>query len=148
MYDYALDLWSLGCMLAVMVFRKEPFFHGHDNFDQLAKIARVLGTEELNSYLDKYNITLDPDYQSIIGRHTRKPWPKFVTNENTHLVTPEAIEFIDALLRYDHNERPTAVEAMEYAYFAPVREAAAAAAQAGIAAQTQASAGPAAAGGA
>ena len=105
MYDYALDLWSLGCMLAGMVFRKEPFFHGHDNFDQLAKIARVLGTEELNTYLDKYNITLDPDYQSIIGRHTRKPWPKFVTNENTHLVTPEAIEFIDALLRYDHNVR-------------------------------------------
>ena len=41
-YDYALDLWSLGCMLSGMIFRKEPFFHGHDNYDQLVKIAKVI----------------------------------------------------------------------------------------------------------
>jgi casein kinase II subunit alpha len=71
-YDYSLDMWSLGCMFASMVrsaadrlqgwlrqpltsrarcpsqiFRKEPFFHGHDNYDQLAKIAKILGTDEL-----------------------------------------------------------------------------------------------------
>lgn len=40
-YDYSLDLWSLGCMFAGMIFRKEPFFHGHDNYDQLVKIAKV-----------------------------------------------------------------------------------------------------------
>ena len=34
-YDYSLDMWSLGCMLASMIFRKEPFFHGHDNYDQV-----------------------------------------------------------------------------------------------------------------
>ena len=46
-YDYSLDMWSLGCMFAGMIFRKEPFFHGHDNYDQLVKIAKVLGTDEL-----------------------------------------------------------------------------------------------------
>jgi casein kinase II subunit alpha len=30
-------------MFAGMIFRKEPFFHGHDNYDQLVKIAKVLG---------------------------------------------------------------------------------------------------------
>ena len=25
-----------------MIFRKEPFFYGHDNYDQLVKIAKVL----------------------------------------------------------------------------------------------------------
>lgn len=35
MYDYSLDMWSLGCMLASMIFRKEPFFHGQDNYDQV-----------------------------------------------------------------------------------------------------------------
>ena len=79
MYDYSLDMWSLGCMLASMIFRKEPFFHGHDNYDQLVRIAKVmlhtepfdcpeygvgnvqvLGTEELYEYLDKYQIELDP----------------------------------------------------------------------------------------
>ena len=28
-------------MRAGMIFQKEPFFHGHDNYDQLVKIAKV-----------------------------------------------------------------------------------------------------------
>ena len=40
-------------MFAGMIFRKEPFFHGHDNYDQLVKIVKVLGTDELFDYLDK-----------------------------------------------------------------------------------------------
>ena len=24
-YDYSLDMWSLGCMFASMIFRKDPF---------------------------------------------------------------------------------------------------------------------------
>lgn len=31
-------------MLAGMIFQKEPFFKGADNFDQLIKIAKVVGT--------------------------------------------------------------------------------------------------------
>ena len=40
-YDYSLNMWSLGCMFAGMIFCKEPFFYGHDNYDQLVKIAKV-----------------------------------------------------------------------------------------------------------
>lgn len=58
-YDYSLDMWSLGAMFAGMIFRKEPFFHGHDNYDQLVKIAKVLGTDDLYAYLDKYDVQLD-----------------------------------------------------------------------------------------
>lgn len=68
MYDYSLDMWSLGCMLASMIFRKEPFFHGHDNSDQLVRIAKVLGTEELFEYLDKYHVELDPRFSEVLGR--------------------------------------------------------------------------------
>ena len=39
MYDYSLDMWSLGCMFASMIFRKEPFFHGHDNYDQVSDLC-------------------------------------------------------------------------------------------------------------
>jgi casein kinase II subunit alpha len=42
LYDYSLDMWSLGCMFAGIIFKKEPFFHGHDNYDQLVKIAKVI----------------------------------------------------------------------------------------------------------
>ena len=123
-YDYGLDMWSLGCMLSGMVFRREPFFYGHDNYDQLVKICRVLGTDEFYRYLNKYGLELDPGLEALVGRHSRKPWTKFVSADNQHLATPEAMDFIDKLLKYDHQERLTAAEAMEHPYFAPIREAA------------------------
>jgi len=122
-YDYSLDMWSLGCMFAGMIFRKEPFFYGHDNYDQLVKIAKVLGTDELNAYLNKYRIELDPHLEALVGRHSRKPWSKFINADNQHLVVPEAVDFLDKLLRYDHQERPTAKEAMAHPYFYHVRSA-------------------------
>ncbi|KAJ1854071.1 Casein kinase II subunit alpha [Coemansia sp. RSA 1853] len=127
-YDYSLDMWSLGCMFGSMIFRKEPFFHGHDNFDQLVKIVKVLGTEDLVAYLKKYKIVLDEHYHKILGTYPRKSWHKFVTIENQRFVSPEAIDFLDRLLRYDHMERLTAKEAMSHPYFDPVREKAAEAA--------------------
>ena len=71
-------------------------------------------------------------------RHSRKPWSKFINVDNQHLALPEvdfiisdfftevlnvifnaftfyflkAVDFVDKLLRYDHQERPTAKEAM------------------------------------
>ena len=35
----------------------------------------------------------------------------------------EAVDFVSKLLRYDHQERLTAQEAMAHAYFAPIRSA-------------------------
>uniref|UniRef100_A0A672KUH8 non-specific serine/threonine protein kinase n=1 Tax=Sinocyclocheilus grahami TaxID=75366 RepID=A0A672KUH8_SINGR len=117
MYDYSLDMWSLGCMLASMIFQKEPFFHGQDNYDQLVRIAKVLGTEELFSYLNKYHIELDTRFKDLLGQQTRKRWENFVQPENQHLVSPEALDLLDKLLRYDHQQRLTAQEAMEHPYF-------------------------------
>ena len=143
-YDYSLDMWSLGCMYASMVsclhrqgvplwltaccmqiFRKEPFFHGHDNYDQLVKICKVLGTDEFYVYLERYEIELDPQYDDILGRYQRKPWSRFITSENQRYITNDAIDLLDKLLRYDHQERLTAREAQTHPYFGehPLRRA-------------------------
>ncbi|KAG7005965.1 SAM-dependent methyltransferase [Physcia stellaris] len=104
-YDYSLDMWSLGAMFASMIFRKEPFFHGNSNSDQLVKIAKVLGTDDLFEYLDKYDIELDAQYDDILGRFPKKNWHSFVNSENQRF------------------ERLTAMEAMAHQYFSPVRAA-------------------------
>ncbi len=85
-------------------------------------LVQVLGTDELYAYLVKYGIELDPQLETLIGRHTRKPWSKFVTPDNQHLVSPEAMDFLDRMLRYDHAERITAAQALQHPYFAPVRQ--------------------------
>lgn len=121
-YDYSLDLWSLGAMLAAMIFKVDPFFHGSSNTNQLVKIAEVLGTDELYRYLDKYELELDSQYDNELGRYERKPWSRFITSANQPFTSNVAINFVDKLLRYDHQERPTAREAMADPYFDPVRE--------------------------
>ena len=121
-YDYSLDMWSLGCMFASMIFRKEPFFHGADNNDQLVKIALILGTDDLHRYLNKYKIVLKPHYNKVIGQFPRVPWKKFIRPENQKYISEEALDFLDRLLKYDHAERITPKEAMaSHPYFNPVR---------------------------
>lgn len=66
-------------MMAGMIFGKEPFFKGADNYDQLDQIARVLGTEELYQYISKYNIPLEAALERILGDHKAKKLSSFVT---------------------------------------------------------------------
>lgn len=53
----------------------------------------------------------------FVSRHSRKRWERFVHSENQHLVSTEALDFLDKLLRYDHQARLTAREAMDHPYF-------------------------------
>jgi len=121
-YDYSLDMWSVGCMLASMIFKIETFFNGRDNQDQLVKIVRVLGTEKLYDYVEKYKIGMDNALAACIGRHHQKPWKKWINWRNEAYCVPDAIDLLDKLLRYDHQERLTAAEAMQHEFFDPVRE--------------------------
>lgn len=86
------------------------------------KIAKVLGTDELYAYVDKYNVTLDAHYDDILGQHTKKPWHKFVAASNEHLVSEEALDLLSKMLKYDHAERVTPRDAMEHPYFKPLKE--------------------------
>lgn len=52
------------------------------------------------SYLAKYKLELEPQLEALVGSHSRKPWTKFVNADNQHLVSPEALDFLDKLLRW------------------------------------------------
>jgi casein kinase II subunit alpha len=79
------------------------------------------------TYRSRYSIELDHHFDGILGEHTRKPWHKYITKENQHLVSKESLDFLDNLLRYDHAERLTSKEAQEHPYFDQVRAESAAA---------------------
>lgn len=83
--------------------------------------SRSLGMLTFNGFV---LIPFQPSFH-LLGRHSKKAWAKFVTPENRHLVSEEALDFVSKLLRYDHQERLTAQEAMAHPYFAPVRQQAA-----------------------
>ncbi|XBW36555.1 hypothetical protein QEN19_002131 [Hanseniaspora menglaensis] len=125
-YDYSLDLWSLGCVLAAVVFQKDPFFHGKDNNDQLLKIIKILGTDDLVNYMKKYDIRLTGELKRMVNNFEyciKKPWRKIAMEKcNKDLYDLQFVEFIDGLLCYDHQERLTAREAMMVPWLDEVRE--------------------------
>ncbi|RGP77215.1 cmgc ck2 kinase [Fusarium longipes] len=119
-YDCSVDMWCFGNMLAAMIFRKEPFFHGNSLLDQLLAIAKVLGTERLYRAVEQLEIEMEPQYFEALDNREETPWVSFVNNENDHLATREAIDLVDQLLRFDPRERITASEALRHAYYEDV----------------------------
>eukprot|EP00826_Nyctotherus_ovalis_P050734 TRINITY_DN6255_c0_g1_i13.p1 TRINITY_DN6255_c0_g1~~TRINITY_DN6255_c0_g1_i13.p1 ORF type:complete len:255 (-),score=79.74 TRINITY_DN6255_c0_g1_i13:111-875(-) len=122
LYDYSLDIWSLGCTLGEMIFQKSPLFKGKSNTDQLIRIAKVLGTKDLMHYLEKYSLSLSSEYNGILVKCVRVPWEDFITKENKKYISMEALDLLSKMLRYDKAERITAKEAMAHPYFDPIRD--------------------------
>lgn len=123
LYHYSLDLWSLGCTMAGMIFKVDTFFKGSDNFDQLVKIIKVLGEDELHEYLYRYGLKLPKEVRKAIKDHDyqRVPFTAFINDNNKHMVSPEAIDLLEKLLKYDKNERVNCKEAMAHKYFEPAK---------------------------
>ncbi|OMJ87904.1 hypothetical protein SteCoe_10317 [Stentor coeruleus] len=120
-YDYSVDMWSFGVMFAGLIFGKNPFFHGHDNYDQLVKIVRTLGTVKFYEYLENYDISLDDRFEDLKNHYKPKVLAK-MANSEMKLVNDEALDLIGKILVFDHNARLLPLEAMQHSYFDPVRE--------------------------
>jgi len=122
MYDYSLDLWAVGCVLGGIMFNKQPYlFYGTNNNDQLAKIAKVMGTKGLDKYLDKYDLGLNEQQDELLEDFEKESWDDHIHEKTAHLVTDDAIDLLEKLLKYDHAARPTCQEAMAHKYFNSVR---------------------------
>jgi casein kinase II subunit alpha len=76
----------------------------------------MISSAGINDFGKLVHLFRVPNLYSI-SRHSRKRWERFVHSENQHLISPEALDFLDKLLRYDHQERLTAREAMDHPYF-------------------------------
>lgn len=120
-YHYSLDVWSAGCSMAEIIFKQDPFFFGDDNNDQLIKVAKVLGTDDLLEYMRKYNLTLNTYFQQKLDRYQKKELKTFINSENKHLVNEEALDLLSKMLVYDKNLRITPKEALDHPYFEVLR---------------------------
>lgn len=137
-YGYGVDLWPVGCILAGVLFRREPFFRGKDNEDQLRKIVSVLGTRDLIAYMAAcgMNDEDDPNIAKLIREEAarerssplgknreggRVAWMSFL-RAGCPVPSAKALDLLDKLLVYDHSARLTAEEAMAHPFFDTVRD--------------------------
>lgn len=137
-YHYGIDMWGVGCILAGLLLRREPFFRGKDNVDQLGKILDVLGSNGMLLFLLKYKVQVTPDVEKeIIKYHERNTDSSTghvdaVTSKQEALLKcrsagcpipcPDGLDLVTKLLVYDHDERWTARQAMKHSFFDTVRD--------------------------
>ena len=90
-YTKAIDIWSVGCILAEMLSGK-PLFPGRDYHHQLTLILDVLGTPTLDEF---YAITTrrSRDYIRALPFRKRRPFAQLFPNAN-----PLAVDFLTKTL--------------------------------------------------
>lgn len=110
-YTFAIDLWSVGCIFAEMLGRKQ-LFPGKHYVHQLQLILSVLGTppEGLIS-----SIRADRVRSYVQSLPSRTPVPLAKLYPQTE---PQALDLLGAMLRFDPRERISVREALEHPYLA------------------------------
>ncbi|CAE6412148.1 extracellular signal-regulated kinase 1/2 [Rhizoctonia solani AG-1 IB] len=108
-YTKAIDVWSVGCILAEMLSGK-PLFPGRDYHHQLTLILDVLGTPTLDEF---YAITTrrSRDYIRALPFRKRRPFAQLFPN-----ASPLAVDFLTKSLTFDPKKRITVEDALCHPY--------------------------------
>jgi serine/threonine protein kinase len=124
-YDYnaAIDIWSVGCILAEMLFGGNALFvcDTQDEAIQLSKIWNIRGTPDLNTYT---NLSERKRVQGTLShRNPLSDFRKYLTkpmnkNPNADLFTPSAIDLLEVALQPNPVLRASAEQLLETKYLA------------------------------
>ncbi len=111
-YTSAIDVWAMGAMM-IELFTLKPMFPGKDEVDTLNKVTAVLGTPNIQIWAEGMKLAANIGY-------------KFPTMVKTALATimpsasTDALKLIGDMIQWDPKKRPTAAEALQYAFFKPM----------------------------
>lgn len=47
-------MWGFGCVLGGLTLRKHPLFKGNSTGELLGKITKLLGSDDMYTYMEKY----------------------------------------------------------------------------------------------
>ncbi|KAH7470726.1 Serine/threonine-protein kinase MAK [Phytophthora ramorum] len=108
-YNSPIDAWAMGCIMAEL-FTLRPLFPGSSEGDQLYKICSVLGNPTHSTWPEGMKLAAQMNYR----------FPQFVPTSLAQLIphaSPEALQLMTDLLKYDPNQRPTSSQALQYPFF-------------------------------
>ncbi len=109
-YDYKIDVWSTGCILAELLLRN-PIFPGEDYKQQLNIVFNVIGTPTEE---DRPCITNEFAYQYIRSLPVRQKVPfSKVLPEGTN---PLAIDLLEKMLVFNPKKRMSIDDALRHPY--------------------------------
>jgi len=105
-YATAVDIWSIGCIMAELYNRK-PLFEGKSDIDQLHKIFSVIGTPPQSDW--PANVSLP--------RSSFPRYPPFSLAELIPEMCESGILLLKQMLTFSPQKRTGAIEALQHEYF-------------------------------
>ncbi|XP_070783332.1 mitogen-activated protein kinase 7 isoform X4 [Enoplosus armatus] len=108
-YSLAIDLWSVGCIFAEMLGRKQ-LFPGKHYVHQLQLILFVLGTPP-DGLIGAIRADRVRSYVQSLPSHSAVPLSKLYPQAE-----PEALDLLAAMLCFDPRERISVTQALEHPY--------------------------------
>ncbi|OWZ64804.1 hypothetical protein AYX15_03506 [Cryptococcus neoformans] len=115
-YSTAIDMWSVGCIVAEMATR-QPLFPGDSEIDEIFRIFRVLGTPDEDVWPGVRGL---PDYKPTFPQ-----WHPVELGDVIKGFEADGIDLIAQTLVYDPAHRISAKRALQHPYFDTVNLAAA-----------------------
>lgn len=120
-YDFGIDIWSTGCILAGLLFDLEPFFCGSDLLDQIDAVAAVVGSRQILTWATKYKLKLSSAIKKAVGNYPKVPFESYINSNNSHLCCNQSLDLVSKMLAVDHQDRITVRECLSHPYFDEVK---------------------------
>jgi len=108
-YSTAIDMWSVGCIMAEMVMRGAPLFPGDSEIDQIFRIFRLLGTPNEEVWP---GISQLPDYKPTFPQWSAQSLAQHIAS-----LDPAGLDLLHSTLTYNTAKRISAKRAMHHPWF-------------------------------
>ena len=108
-YNSPIDIFAIG-VIAAELFSLRPLFPGSSEQDEIYKICAVNGTPTEETWAEGMKLASKMGFR--FPQFDPTPLQKLVPNAST-----EALNFIEACLRWDPTKRPSAVQCLQMPFF-------------------------------